>query len=380
MKACFYSPYIPKHFGGGEKHLFDVALEVAKKHEVYVAIAKENKKSLLEIKKLYETFLNCSLDNINFIHSPIPNGSFIDKLLWTKQFDYLYYATDGSLFFSLAKKNILHIQIPFKTSKSSFVERLKLKNWQVKNTNSEFTKKIVQKSWQTKIDFVHYPKVSLDKISCKDKKGAVAKEKIILHVGRFFRQLHSKRQDVLLDIFDQLTTKYPVQTKDWQLVLIGNVEDKQYYKEVLIKAKKINSKYSGKNKQNSNFQKVVVLDKVSRKELLDYYCRASIYWHATGFGVDENKHPEKMEHFGITTIEAMASGCIPIVYGQGGQVEILGSSLKELFWQTKQECVSLTLKVIDSVKQARELRKKSLVRVKNFGQVKFGERLWEMFS
>ncbi len=371
-KVCFYSPYLPKHFGGGEKHLFDVALEVAKKYQVYITIDQNIKKSLDEIKRDYQVFLNCSLDRINFVYSPIPNGSFFDKLLWTKQFDYFYYVTDGSLFFSLAKKNILHIQVPFKEAKTFFIDRVKLKNWQIKNTNSEFTKKQVTKAWQTEVQFVHYPKVELSEIDCQK----VKKQKVILHVGRFFKQLHSKRQDVLVDIFAKLITAFPKETNDWQLVLVGSVEDESYYQEVLAKVKKINKKYSN----DTTKKRIKLSTNVSRKELLKYYCHASIYWHATGFGVDEVKYPEKMEHFGITTIEAMASGCVPVVYGQGGQPEILGSSLKQLLWQTKDECIDATIDLIKNVQHLQSLSKQVTKRVVKFDQDEFSKQVWEMFK
>jgi len=32
-----------------------------------------------------------------------------------------------------------------------------------------------------------------------------------------------------------------------------------------------------------------------------------------------------LEHFGITTVEAMAAGCVPLVYDSGGQAEIVSS-------------------------------------------------------
>ena len=36
-------------------------------------------------------------------------------------------------------------------------------------------------------------------------------------------------------------------------------------------------------------------------ELKDLYGRATIYWHASGYGQDVTKDPVKFEHFGITT-------------------------------------------------------------------------------
>jgi len=364
MKICFYSPYTPKHFGGGERHFFDVATLVATKHQVVIAINKHEKKSLEEVRAEYQKFLNYSLENLEFIHSPIPTGGFFEKLLWTKQFDYLYYVTDGSLFFSLAKTNNLHIQIPFNDSKASFIDRLKLYNWNIKNTNSEFTKKIIEKKWNTKIDFVHNPKVSFAEILKGNAEAKIKKEKIILNVGRFFRQLHSKRQDVLVEIFKEMIHQHPKLLKDWRLVLVGSVEDQEYFDEV---------------KEIAGDSPIEFYTDISRETLLNYFHKSRIYWHATGFEVDENVAPEKMEHFGITTLEAMAAGCIPIVLGKGGQVEIIGKELSELLWQTKDQCVEKTIEVIDSMLDNVEIHKKILQQVKKFDENVFADNLWKMF-
>src|SRR5579859_6870882 len=139
MKICLYSPYVPKHVGGGEKYFFDVAKVLADEgHDVSVGVH-ETDFDPVKIRAKYEKFLNYSLSAVQFISTPIgTSANFLQKLFWTKLFDVFYYATDGSLFFSLAKKNIVHIQIPFTKPKNGLVERLKLWNWRVKNTNSGF--------------------------------------------------------------------------------------------------------------------------------------------------------------------------------------------------------------------------------------------------
>ncbi|NCO12150.1 MAG: hypothetical protein AUJ41_03705 [Candidatus Pacebacteria bacterium CG1_02_43_31] len=364
MKICFYSPYVPKHFGGGERHFFDVATLAATKHEVVIAINCHEKKDLEQVRAEYQKFLNYSLENLEFVHSPISTGGFFEKLLWTKQFDYLYYVSDGSLFFSLATTNNLHIQIPFTDSKSSFLDRLKLHNWNIKNTNSEFTKKVIEEKWQVNVNFVHNPKVSFAEILRANSSGKFKKEKIILNVGRFFRQLHSKRQDVLVDVFKKMIKQNPGLMKGWKLVLVGSVEDKKYFDEV------------EKLAQDSPIE---FKTDISRETLLNYFHKAKIYWHATGYEVDENIAPEKMEHFGITTLEAMAADCVPIVLGKGGQVEIIGSDLKELLWQTKGQCLEKTLKIIDGTLDTPELHKKILQQVKKFDENVFAQKLWKMF-
>ncbi len=50
-------------------------------------------------------------------------------------------------------------------------------------------------------------------------------------------------------------------------------------------------------------------------ELADLYARASIFWHAAGLGEDAEDDPNRMEHFGISIVEAMSAGAVPVVLG-----------------------------------------------------------------
>src|SRR5690606_13531240 len=123
------------------------------------------------------------------ISTPLGTSAhWLKKLWWTKQWDVLYYITDGSIFPTLAQTNILHIQVPLRLDKRGLVERIKLGMWQVVNTNSEFTKRIVSKAWPIQVDYVHSPYVEVPaEIAQTD---VTKKAKVIVHVGRFFRQLH----------------------------------------------------------------------------------------------------------------------------------------------------------------------------------------------
>ncbi|GIK83903.1 MAG: hypothetical protein BroJett025_05250 [Patescibacteria group bacterium] len=360
MRVLFYSPYIPDHLGGGEKHFFDVATTVATKHEVFIALSEEfiSREKINEITNKYEQFLNYSLKKITFISSKLKTGSIYEKLQETSLYDAVYYVTDGSFFLSMAKKNILHVQIPF-TNSLNVWQKIKLASWNVKNTNSQFTKSVIEKSWNTTINFVHYPLVSLDEISPKKNK-----EKIILNVGRFFRQLHSKRQDVLVQLFKKLVDEYKNETQGWRLVLVGSVEDELYFNQV---------------KDSVGAYPIEIKTTVSRDELVSLYKTASFYWHATGFGVDENSNPEKVEHFGISTIEAMAAGCVPIVIKKGGQKEILGLPLHDLLWETGEQCVEITKDLITNPDTYKKFQEVSLNQVKKFSKQEFEKTLWEMF-
>lgn len=363
MKIAFYSPYIPDAtIGGGEKHLLDMALALADEHEVYVLVSEsKHGHELGFIKEKYERFFGLDLSQIKFINTPLGSlAGFFHKLLFTKQFDYLFYWTDGSLFFSLAKTNNLHLQIPFTIQKNGFLDRLKLNNWRYKNANSHFTKKIIESRWRTKVPYVINPMVDLDEFTPNTKK-----EKIILNVGRFFRQLHSKRQDIMVEAFKKLVDKNPQLMKGWQLVLVGNVEDNSYFNQV---------------KQAASGYPIKVIKNAKRTSLVKYYNRASIYWHATGFGIDDQIEPEKVEHFGITTLEAMAAGAVPIVINKGGQPEVLGAQLSSYLWETIDELNATTASLIKNKNKLAQSRQLAVERAAFFSKEGFTKRVKQMIA
>ena len=361
MKICFYSPYIPKHLGGGEKYFFDAASTLAQHHEVTVALPEGYTRAEIEqSQQKYEQFLERSMEKITFAVAPLHTGTVLQKLRWTRQFDLCFAVTDGSTFFSAAKKNILHIQVPFTQPKTQFIERIKLRNWNVKNANSSFTQTVVEKAWGTKIQYVHYPAIDDNCFQQVSKK-----EKVIVNVGRFFRHLHSKRQDIIVQAFSKLRKEYAELSKGWKLVFIGTVEDESYAQEV---------------KKLAVGEPVEFYHHLNRKELLRWYQRASIYWHAAGYAIDEAQHPERVEHFGISTAEAMAAGCIPVVVGKGGQVEVLGTELQDLQWQTIDECCQITATVLEPTSISDALQQRCIAQARTFSSARFQQTLYEMIS
>ncbi len=360
MKIGIYSPYIPKQLGGGEKYIFDVArMCVELGHSVWILL---NEEPSSDIVSKYEKFLGVSLAGVTFVNSPIGSSqSFLTKLKETTKYDVLYLLTDGSFFFSLAHKNIAHIQIPFTDKKTALTERFKLKNWSIKNANSQFTKNIVEKAWDTPVQFVHYPMIDLLHAKYDEDK----KEKIILSVGRFFDHLHSKRQDVMVEAFRKLIENYPKESKGWKLVLIGPAEDPDF---------------AAKIKELAKGLPIEIIHDASREILDQYYAKATFYWHAAGYEVDEILSPEKVEHFGISTVESMNYGCIPVVVGKGGQVEVLGSELTELLWQKEEELVEITASLIKDKSRRDELSQKVIAQSKSFNKQKFVETLKEMLK
>jgi glycosyltransferase involved in cell wall biosynthesis len=366
MKICLYSPYIPKHYGGGELYLLQVAQSLLQDHEVFLAIPETEFVPNVSIpsqgKKIihsYESFFGVSIKKLEIIPTPIgTQASWWKRWLWTKQWDVFYYVTDGSVFPSFARNSIMHVQVPLLLDKRPLWERFKISFWSVVNTNSHFTKSVISKEWPIKVDCVHSPYIELPKKVTNFK--IEKKEKIILHVGRFFQQLHSKRQDAIVEAFHRLVVDHPQAMKGWKLVLVGGIEDKAYAESIHAMAKDL---------------PVEFYHDVSRDEILSWIQKASIYWHATGYGLDVKKHPEKVEHFGMSTIEAMAGGCVPIVIKAGGQIEILGEELNELLWTKQEQWIAQTLRVIKNDTLRLDLAQTAKKRAATFSRTNFEKQL-----
>lgn len=367
-EVVFVSPYLKnRHAGGGEKHLFEVALALPSTYRPSIALPLDDnltgddlQRELNNYRQFYEQFLGTSLKRCHFITSPLfTNQPWWQKLWWTRHFDYLYYVSDGSLFFSLARHNLLHIQTP-PHHQPSQLDLLKLKNWHQVSCNSLFTKNQFEKvfSRQKQVG-VLYPMAKLNQ------SRPVKKEKIIVSIGRFFPQLHAKRQDVLIEIFRQLRAFDPSLLRDWRLVLIGPVENEAYFRRIQGLAKNL---------------PVTLITDAKRQELESWLYRASLYWSATGYGQDESESPQLVEHFGMALIEAMLAGAVPIVTKRGGHREILTGQLDQLLWQTKHECLTLSHRLIAQPQLRRRLRSAVTKRAKQFGEPQFKLAVKNLFS
>ena len=158
-----------------------------------------------------------------------------------------------------------------------------------------------------------YPPVDIEQFYPANKKN------IILSVGRFFVGGHCKKQLEMIKAFKEIYNGNDT-LKGWEYHLVGGVSNNKRDQEYLKKCRREAQDYPIYFHINAPF-----------KDLKTLYSNAKIFWHAAGFGEDETKHPERMEHFGITTIEAMASGCVPIVINKGGQPEIVRSGTDVFF-------------------------------------------------
>lgn len=340
MKCGFYSPYLAT-FGGGERYMLTLASYLSRDHIVDIFTDDAGLKAPLS------RFLKIDLVKTRFVPNIFKYG-FLKKAFLTLGYNLIFILSDGSVPTTFAAKNILHFQVPFNFPKATFATRLKLKKYNHIVCNSFFTKLFIDKSFDISSEVI-YPPVDVKSI----KPGA--KVDLILSVGRFSdTQLHPKKQEVLIEVFKEVYKKNP----SWRLVLIGQ-------------AKKEDEKYLRKLKKSTRGYAIRILENLSVEKLRNYYSAAKIYWHATGFGEDEQKNPQMMEHFGISTVEAQAGGAVPVVIDRGGQKEIVIDGKNGRLWSTKAELYEATLSLIDNPNQLTSLSEAAVKSSRKFSQENF---------
>jgi glycosyltransferase involved in cell wall biosynthesis len=141
------------------------------------------------------------------------------------------------------------------------------------------------------------------------------KENIIMNVGNYFmvEDGQSKNQHLVLEWYLD-NGLY----KEYELVFTGFVVTKSYYKKLVKVAKE--------------HPTVKIFSKIAFRDLAAYYAKSRFLIHANGF---RRSSPHHTEHFGIVAIEALASGCQPIVHNSGGCSEIQGVRIWNSFDEIK---------------------------------------------
>jgi glycosyltransferase involved in cell wall biosynthesis len=299
--VALYDPYLDT-MGGGEKH----ALSILK------ALTEENFDSIVfwdtDVSSEIKQKLHLNIKDIRFEKNIFKNSSYsiFEKMKALSKYDIFIYMTDGSYFVSTARKNIIFALVPDKTLFNMNIgNKLKTLNSQFV-TNSFFSQSQLE-NWGVKAK-VLYPFLDNELLSYDP--SNTKKEKIIFSVGRFFKHLHAKRHDVMIEYFKKLKKDIPL-LSEYKLILAGGLkeEDKDYFNELQTLARDDTS--------------IICKPNVPYEELVELYKKAQIYWHFAGFGVNESEHPERTEHFGISPVEAMAYGCSDFCYKAGGLKETI---------------------------------------------------------
>lgn len=345
MKAGIFDPYLDT-LGGGERYCLTLA-EYLLREGWQVDLFWDGR----EITQIIKERMDINIERVNFVPEPT---NLINKLVLHRKYDLLFYVSDGSIPFMFGKKNLLHLQVPFSSGmERNYFSKLKLNK--IKNIicNSIFTKQIVEERLGVKTQVV-YPPVAIEKFY------PGKKENLILSVGRFSRLLQEKKHDILIASFKKL---FKTNLPNWRLTLVGgsDVGGKSYVEEL---------------KSLCRGYPIEVLENLPFRSLISLYARAKIFWAASGFSVDEKKYPEKVEHFGISVVEAMAAGAVPLIVKKGGFKEIVENGRSGFFWESQNELEKKTVELATINLEKFQLAAAN--RAKNFSKENFYERYKEI--
>lgn len=337
MKAAIYNPYFDT-LGGGERFTASfIKVLVDKGYSVDIEW-----KDKTIVQKIENRF-GIALKNTKVARN-VKRGD---------GYDVCYWISDGSIPLLKSRNNILIFQEPFKgINGDTLMNKMKFIRINSSICYSKFVKKIIDAEYRIKSKVIP-PAVDVERFKTKKK------ENVILYVGRFSTLKQSKNQDVLIEVFKKMCDKG---LKGWRLILAGGVEVG------------VGDFVEGLETMSKDYP-IEIIQSPSLRSLESLYGKAKIFWSATGFGVDEKENPGKMEHFGITVVEAMSAGAVPLAFNGGGHKEIVKSGHDGYLWVTKKDLTLKTLGLIKDKELLSEMKRKALKSAERFSYEKFEKKV-----
>ncbi|CAN5639385.1 hypothetical protein BH10ACT8_BH10ACT8_03410 [soil metagenome] len=223
--------------------------------------------------------------------------------------------------------------------------------------NSVYTQSWIARLWDLPSE-VLFPPIEVERIT-----ASAQRQPTILSVGRFFAPGygHSKRQLEMVEMFGRLVRTG--QLEGWRLAVVGGCEASQrpYLDKVTAAAAGL---------------PVDIHPNAPRSLVESLMSTSSIFWSATGLNENTEKRPWTNEHFGMTTAEAMAGGCVPVVIDRAGQREIVRQAVDGFRWSDERELKIRTVQVATDETLRARLAASAMTRVQQFSEAAFESR-WD---
>ena len=228
----------------------------------------------------------------------------------------------------------------------------RLSTYSKRVTISEYARTWTRRRWGIDCEVV-YPPVDVDM-------PARPKERLVLSVGRFSTAAHTKKQLEQMYAFHAFHSACPT----WTYASVGGLNSREE-----------NQAFFNRVREAAVGHPACVEANISRATLKELFARASIYWHATGLNDDTDSRPELAEHFGISTVEAMAAGCVPVVINKGGQAEIVEHGVNGYRWNTVDELVEYSRRLAVDDQLRVRMSKAARERAQMFARSRFYDAL-----
>jgi glycosyltransferase involved in cell wall biosynthesis len=361
-------------FGGGEKYVLLLAEVLSKLSNVSVTLLSDK---LAVTRSALEEFSHADLSKIDYRN--ITGINAIKPL--TRDTDIFISLSNFQRIQSVARTHVQLLQIPYgkinassisvKLVQGKFKEavkdlyRLRLLSFSRDEadlviTNSKFVSDTLQQNFGIQSQVLFPP---IQDYFCE----GISKKNIILSAGRFFCGLYNnKRYDILTEAFRRVCQSG---LKGWEYHIVGSVTNDSKTQQFLQLLREQNRGYPIYFHVNENYD-----------TLRRLYNEATIFWHGAGYGVDEYSHPENVEHFGMTTVEAMSACCIPVVSNRGGQKEIITHGINGYLWETVEDLINYSEEIARSMKPLTSIWKQTRERYQDFELSQFRSRVQEILS
>jgi glycosyltransferase involved in cell wall biosynthesis len=341
----FFNPY-PTGLGGGEKYLYTILEEAVRTPGVDVTLLTPQ-----EPEPERWRGLNVHVDRSDFRWRRAGPLSVTPR---TRGLDLLVAIANHIPPLSLARRSAAIIQFPFAElgrPPRSLERRLRLRSYDQVLCYSRFVREAVIERLGIADPVVLPPPVDTEDAA------PAAKVPSVVAVGRFFpsADANNKKHDVLIEAFRRLGAT------GWELNLAGGVADdpgsRAHFEDLTRLAEGLPVSFH----PNAEPETIARL-----------YATSPLFWHAAGHG---ETRPERFEHFGITTVEAMAWGCVPIVPALGGQLEIVEDRRNGRLWRSVDELVEITAELIADPAGVARMREAAVADAARFSRERFLARV-----
>ena len=360
MKICVYD-WALHTIGGGQRNSCKIAEHLSKR--------KGNDMDLLTLfrvdKKTLEYYYSADLSKVNLLYLypgfkkkdmsilHLTNFKKISEL--SGNYDLFFSVQGHETVKPLSKYSILFCHFPERAwyrSPKNFIDRIKLilfflykkslRNYAPSYDkvvgNSQYTQGWIKRLWGVNAEYL-YLTTEIKKI----KYGK--KENWITSAGRL---TPDKGYEFMIDCFKKI---YDSGVKNYKYIICGLVNDQNYLK----KLEELSRGYPIEFKTD-----------LSDDQLVDIYSKSKIFFHAKGYGINENKTPQLAEHFGMATLEAMGYGCAPVTVKRGGQKEIVRDNQDGFLYLTQEEAIKSLLLIMQNEKLRKKFSEESKKRAQSF--------------